>query len=544
MYHLPKRGTAIIATVTTLAAGSAIYAIPAGAVDQTRTVTTSSLLGGGLTGDLLGLLGNVLTMTTAELQAALAPLTPEEVGDLLAAADPAQLTKLLSALDPEQLSGALGTLSPAELDAVVDGIGVAQLGDLLTVADPTQLTALLDALDSAQLTDALATLDPTELTSVVAVLSPDQITSLLGSPSGVGSVLTGLSGVASGMLDGGTPSAAGVDVLLGQVQALLAADFPLLSDQLLTLNSLLTSVGSLVDVAGVDTALLTALLGTVTDQLAAAPVGADTSVLEDLIGAITDVLDPVGVIPPAPTPPGTILPGTTPPGTTAPPGAPKPGTPAGSIFDLVPTTGKTTAKLGLARATIVRSNRQLDVLATITARSSGRVNVDLHAAGRHHRFTAPVDSANGRIRFKQSIPNTQARLGTGIMTIDYAGNDVTRPQSVRLRAASQPARLSLGRPTLGNDGRLKASGTVSRKARGVVRMEVQYLFLGETRTLKFRARIADGRWKLDEKLNDTALKEIVFRTGSVHSYTLFTGYFPERMRGEMRSYQILGDPPR
>jgi len=26
----------------------------------------------------------------------------------------------------------------------------------------------------------------------------------------------------------------------------------------------------------------------------------------------------------------------------------------------------------------------------------------------------------------------------------------------------------------------------------------------------------------------------------VHSYTLFTGYLPERMRGEMRSLQVLG----
>ena len=32
------------------------------------------------------------------------------------------------------------------------------------------------------------------------------------------------------------------------------------------------------------------------------------------------------------------------------------------------------------------------------------------------------------------------------------------------------------------------------------------------------------------------------RTGSVHSYTLFTGYFERRIRGEMQSYQVLGNP--
>ena len=440
-HSLPRRGSAIVATVTALAAGPLVPAIStAGAAAQPPAFVTQALLG-----DLLGLLDNVLTMTTAELQAALAPLSPAEIGDLLAAADAAQLAALLGALDLTQLSGALGTLDAVELDSVVDGLDAGQTGDLLTVADATQLTALLGVLTADQLTGALATLDAAELTT---------------------------------------------------------------------------------------------LLGTLTDMLASAPPGTDTSVLEDLIREIGAVLETVGVVPPE----TTTSPAATPPAATAPPGAAKPA-PATkpSIFDLIPKVGQHTAKLGLARASILTSDRKIDVLAPITSRASGRVKVDLYAAGRHHRFTAPVDSANGRIRFKQSIPRSQARLGTGIMTIDYAGNDATRPQSVRLRAASRPARLSLGRPTLSGDGRLKASGTISRKARGIVRMEVQYVFLGETKTLKLRAKIAGGEWKLDEKLSDAVLVEMMLRTGSVHSYTLFTGYFPERMRGEMRSYQILGD---
>ncbi len=31
------------------------------------------------------------------------------------------------------------------------------------------------------------------------------------------------------------------------------------------------------------------------------------------------------------------------------------------------------------------------------------------------------------------------------------------------------------------------------------------------------------------------------RRGTLHSYTLFTGYYQQRMRGEMRSFQVLGD---
>ena len=57
--------------------------------------------------------------------------------------------------------------------------------------------------------------------------------------------------------------------------------------------------------------------------------------------------------------------------------------------------------------------------------------------------------------------------------------------------------------------------------------------------LAFRARIANGRWTLNAQLSATALAQIADRSGSVHSYTLFTGYLPRRMRGEMRSFEVL-----
>ncbi len=207
-----------------------------------------------------------------------------------------------------------------------------------------------------------------------------------------------------------------------------------------------------------------------------------------------------------------------------------------------PAAGKFTAKLSIARATINRGQRVLDVLAPITSLASGRVRVELHAAGRRFRFTAPVDSANGRIRFRHRIPAAQANLGTGIVTITYLGDADTRPQSVRLRAASQQARLRLGRPTITSSGRLRAAGTVTTKARGVVRIQLEYFQGGETRLLRFRAPInANGGWSLDRQLTSTELLGIAQRVGTVHSYTLFTGYFPRRVRGEMRAFQVLPD---
>lgn len=201
---------------------------------------------------------------------------------------------------------------------------------------------------------------------------------------------------------------------------------------------------------------------------------------------------------------------------------------------------KFTAKLSLARATIDRRARVLDVLAPITKLASGRVRVELHAAGQRFRFTAAIDSANGRIRFRKRIPAAQARLGTGIITITYAGDADTRSQTVRLRAANRPAVLRLARPRIVND-RVQASGTVSRLARGVVRLQLEYVRSGVTQVLRFQAPIRNGRWSLNAQLSAAQQAAIAERNGTVHSYTLFTGYLQARMRGEMRSFQVLGD---
>lgn len=199
------------------------------------------------------------------------------------------------------------------------------------------------------------------------------------------------------------------------------------------------------------------------------------------------------------------------------------------------------AKLEIQRADVERSERVLDVLAPITARASGSVAVEFHAAGRRERFVAAVDGPNRRIRFRQPIPASQARLGTGIITIAYPGDQDTRPQELRLRAANGRARLDLDRPTL-QDGRLRAKGTVTSRATGVVRVSISYIHAGETFTVERNARIDDGRWSLDALLPEADRARIATRTGTVHSTTAFTGHFEKRIRGEAQSYRVLGAP--
>ena len=153
----------------------------------------------------------------------------------------------------------------------------------------------------------------------------------------------------------------------------------------------------------------------------------------------------------------------------------------------------------------------------------------------------PIDSAAGRIRFRRSVTGAQARFGTGILTIEYAGDDNTRAQTVRLRAARNQALLNLARPQIVN-GRIQAAGTISRRARGSVRLQLSYQVGCANRLLELRGAIADGRWSIDEPLSPQTIGELVTRVGAVHSYTLFTGYLPARIRGEMRAFQVLGEP--
>lgn len=199
------------------------------------------------------------------------------------------------------------------------------------------------------------------------------------------------------------------------------------------------------------------------------------------------------------------------------------------------------AKLAVARATIDGAQRVIDILAPISRRASGNVSLELYAAGQHFRWTAPINSVDGRIRTRETIPAAQARMGTGILTITYAGNVRTRPQVVRLRAANVHANLDASRPTY-TGGVLSAHGSISASASGVVRVQVQYYSGGKTTTLQLYARIANGAWSLSSKLTAAEQTEIAARQGTLHSYILFTGYLPRQMRGEMISYQVLGAP--
>ena len=197
------------------------------------------------------------------------------------------------------------------------------------------------------------------------------------------------------------------------------------------------------------------------------------------------------------------------------------------------------AKLGVARARVLRADRRLSVLAPISARTAGVVRAAFQAAGRTESFNATIDGRRHWVRIDRAIPASQARLGTGILTLVYPGDADTQPQEVRLRAAAQQAKLVAARPRITN-GRLVAGGTINRLARGVVRLQLLFDPAGEpTKQLEFTAPIRNGAYRFNVPLSAAVRAGIATRAGVVHSYTLFTGYFPRRIRGEMRSYEVL-----
>ncbi|MDQ3769324.1 MAG: Ig-like domain-containing protein [Actinomycetota bacterium] len=220
--------------------------------------------------------------------------------------------------------------------------------------------------------------------------------------------------------------------------------------------------------------------------------------------------DPVAPPPPPPVAPPPPAPVAPPP---AAPVAPPPPAPA-EVFP---------AKLQVERAGV--SGGRLDVLARITARATGDVDVRYESSGKTTRFTAPIK--DGTVRIDRALPSSQRRKTTGIVTMTYEGNERVRSDEVRLRAASGKAVLRRGTTRIDDKGQLRVTGTTSTRARGVVRVRLGYTATdASVRFLHYQAKINNGKWSLTEALPSDGAK-----AGGQLSIQ-YTGYEPRLIRGE------------
>jgi hypothetical protein len=192
----------------------------------------------------------------------------------------------------------------------------------------------------------------------------------------------------------------------------------------------------------------------------------------------------------------------------------------------------------VSRERVLREDRRLDVLAPITARArGGDVAVTFQADGRSDTFDEEVTDANtelDEIRILEPITRGQADLGTGIVNLDYLGDEDTREEFVRLRAASQRAELDVQEISLIGD-RLSAAGSVTSRAEGIVRFRYSYVDPdGRSRSMKRGPRsrtTVTGSWTM---IRCPPSWRSVVATCPIQ----FTGYFERRIRGEQLAYEL------
>ena len=191
-------------------------------------------------------------------------------------------------------------------------------------------------------------------------------------------------------------------------------------------------------------------------------------------------------------------------------------------------TPKLPAKIRVLRAGV--DDGVLDMLVQITSHavaSGARLSLDYQSSGRHTRFTVPITSTQLKIR--KRLPGSQRGKDTGIVEIAYAGSPTVNADDVRLRAADGKSRLVRKTATV-SDGVLRVDGTISTRARGVVRIRLEHnLPDGTTGFLHYTARIRNGKWSLSEPLAGIAGGQLSIQ---------FTGYEAANLRGEQTAKQV------
>jgi hypothetical protein len=90
-------------------------------------------------------------------------------------------------------------------------------------------------------------------------------------------------------------------------------------------------------------------------------------------------------------------------------------------------------------------------------------------------------------------------------------------------------------------GVLQASGVISGRARGAVRVQLEWVnrIDGSLGTVERLTPVKSGQWRLSSLLAPDIRAQIADRCSNVQGTVLFTGYQPLLMRGEVLSMRVL-----
>lgn len=190
---------------------------------------------------------------------------------------------------------------------------------------------------------------------------------------------------------------------------------------------------------------------------------------------------------------------------------------AGSLAPAAPAApakGRQPANLRVLRAAV--KGRALELRLQMSARAAGGA---VKVAYGSKAFSATVPGAETKrptrsgnrplVTWTVRVPLSarQRRARTRMVHLTFAGSDRLFSEDARVRAGRRASNLTRTASALDAQGRLSASGTVARRARGVVKVQLAYEDRGDVLFLKYDAPISGGRWRVERLLPSKAARE-------------------------------------
>jgi hypothetical protein len=180
---------------------------------------------------------------------------------------------------------------------------------------------------------------------------------------------------------------------------------------------------------------------------------------------------------------------------TPPPAAAQP-EPAPTPTDPDPVVSSSTARrssmLAVRRVRVRRG--ELSIAGRLARGISGKVHGVARYRGGERHFATRV-SSTGKLSVKKRLfGGSDAR--TARVTLTYGGSKYFSKQRVRLKAAQRSARLQISTAgALASSTQSEVSGSVVRKARGSVTLQLTYRTAAGRATSKMRAKVRRGQFR-------------------------------------------------